>query len=281
MSSLLIGAAVTAACSVGCWLMRARQRGRLQTIQAIRSVTIEELQGLQQGVAKEIGAGAYTEAVKLQADIVCEQPLIAPFTEENCIAYQSRVVEVFEERVTTTDSEGKSTTTWQRQDQTISQEERRCPFMLQQGSHSIDVDPEGAEIGLVEILNRMEPGPLASRGNPLGIEGAASLATQLGSAFRSINSNTSQDQSFRLIGYRREESIFPASGSVFIVAEVSDFGGSLVLGQPQEKGLFLIRNEGEERLLNRLKSSIQLWTIGGVGFTTISIVVVVWKLLGN
>ena len=280
MSSLLIGAAVEAACSGGFGLMTGRQRGRLRKIQAIRSVTIEELQGLQQGVATEIGAGSYVEAVKLQADLICDQPLIAPFSDEPCIAYQNRIVEVYEERVTRTDSEGKSTTSWQRNERSISSEERRCGFYVQQGGHRISVDPEGAEIDLVEILNRMDPGQIAPEGNPAGSLSAATVALGLGAAVLSANLNTGQGESFRLIGYRREESIFPASGSVFIVAEVSDSGGSLTFRQPKDGGLFLIRNEGEERLLNRLKSSVKIWTIGFIGLALIAFLGVVLALLG-
>jgi hypothetical protein len=253
----------------------------LQAIQAIRSVTIEELQGLQQGVAKEIGAGAYTEAVKLQADLICEQPLSAPFSQELCIAYLSRVVEVFEERVTTTDSAGKSTTSWQRNERLISSEERRCGFSVQQGNLRLDVDPEGAEIDLVEILNRLDPGQLLP-GRPLaGGSGASAAALQLGSAALAGTLNRAGGPSFRLIGYRQEESIFPASGSVFVVAEVSDSAGSLSLRQPQEGGLFLIRHGGEERLLKRLKTSIQLWTISLVGLLVIAVGSLIWALLGH
>ena len=47
MSELLVWTAVAAACSAGCGFFTVRQRGRLQKIQANRSVTIEELHGLQ------------------------------------------------------------------------------------------------------------------------------------------------------------------------------------------------------------------------------------------
>jgi hypothetical protein len=281
MSSLLIGAAVAAACSVGCGLMRGRQRGRLQAIQAIRSVTVEELQELQQGVAKEIGAGSYKEVVKLQADLVCDQPLITPFSNEPCIAYQSRVVEIFEERVMTTDSQGKSTTSWQRNERLISSEECRCGFSVQQGNLLLDVDPEGAEIDLVEILNRLDSGQLVPGRPSAGWSGASASALQLGPAALAGNLNRAGGPSFRLIGYRQEESIFQASGSVFVVAEVSDSAGSLSLRQPQDGGLFLIRHGGEERLLKRLQTSIQLWTISLMALLVIAVVSLIWALLGH
>ena len=274
MSALLVSSAVAAACSIGCGFFTARQRGRLHKIQAIRSVTIEELHGLQQGVAKEIGAGAFAEAVKLQADLVCEQPLIAPFSEESCIAYQNTIVEIFEELVTTTNSEGKTTRSWQRRERNISNEERRCNFSLQQGSHRIAVDPDGAEIDMIEIINRMEPGQLMQPGRSAGIEGAAGVALQLASTM--LNSNAG----FRLIGYRRKESVFPASGTIFVVAEASDAGGSLHLHQPIKSGLFLIRNEGEERVLKSLRNSINLWTIGWIVFAVIALISLIYGFLG-
>jgi len=280
MSELLVLSAVAAACSVGCGFFTVRQRGRLRKIQAIRSVTIEELHGLQQEVAKEIGAGAYGEAVKLQADLVCEQPLIAPFSGEGCIAYQNTIVEVFEELVTSTDSEGKTTRSWQKRERSISSEERRCEFSLQQGSRRVAVDPDGADIDLIEIINRMEPGQFSPLGASAGIEGAAGVALQLASTLINSNAGRGQDQSFRLIGYRRQESIFPASGSVFVVAEASDSGGFLCLRQPLKSGLFLIRNKGEEGMLKSLRNSINLWTIGWVGFVVIALIVMICAVLG-
>jgi hypothetical protein len=47
MSELLVWIAVAAACFFGCGFFKARQRGRLHKIQAIRTVTIEKLPGLQ------------------------------------------------------------------------------------------------------------------------------------------------------------------------------------------------------------------------------------------
>ena len=280
MSELLVLSAVAAACSVGCGFFTVRQRGRLRKIQAIRSVTIEELHGLQQEVAKEIGAGAYGEAVKLEADLVCEQPLIAPFSGEGCIAYQNTIVEVFEELVTSTDSEGKTTRSWQKRERSISSEERRCAFSLQQGSRRVAVDPDGADIDLIEIINRMEPGQFSPLGASAGIEGAAGVALQLASTLINSNAGRGQDQSFRLIGYRRQESIFPASGSVFVVAEASDSGGLLRLRQPLKSGLFLIRNKGEEGMLKSLRNSINLWTIGWVGFVVIALIAMICAVLG-
>jgi len=280
MSGLLLWSAFATISSAGCGFFTARQRGRLRKSQSIRSVTIEELHGLQQGVAKEIGAGAYGEAVKLQADLVCEQPLIAPFSEESCIAYQNTIVEVFEELVTSTDSEGKTTRSWQRKERCISTEERRCDFSLQQGSLRIAVDPDGAEIDLIEIINRMDPGQFSPLGASAGIEGAAGVALQLASTLINSKAGRGQDQSFRLIGYRRQESIFPASGSVFVVAEASDSGGSLVLRQPLKSGLFLIRNEGEDRVLKSLRNSINFWTIGWVSFAVIALIMLICAMLG-
>jgi hypothetical protein len=83
-----------------------------------------------------------------------------------------------------------------------------------------------------------------------------------------------------LIGYRRQESIFPASGSVFVVAEASDSGGSLVLRQPLKSGLFLIRNEGEDRVLKSLRNSINLWTIGWVSCALIALITLICGVLG-
>ena len=238
------------------------------------------MHGLQQEVAKEIGAGAFGEVVKLQADLVCEQPLIAPFSGEGCIAYQNKIVEVFEELVTSTDSEEKTTRSWQRKDRCISNEERRCDFSVQQGSLRIAVDPDGADIDLVEIINRMEPGQLSPLGVSAGIEGAAGVALQLASTLINSKADRGQDQSFRLIGYRRQESIFPASGSVFVVAEASDSDGALRLRQPTKSGLFLIRNQGEEGVLKSLRNSINLWTIGWVSFAAVAIIVLICAMLG-
>jgi len=49
---------------------------------------------------------------------------------------------------------------------------------------------------------------------------------------------------------------------------------------PFRSGLFLIRNEGEERVLKSLRNSINLWTIGWLGFAVIALITLICGVLG-
>lgn len=282
MSGGVVVGLVSAGLAGGSFWAARRERGRLVALLSVRATTLAELQELQAQVAQEIGGGSFREKVKLQGTLLCEEPLQAPFSGEPCVAYESRIVELYEELVEQTDQEGKTSRSWQQSEHELSSESRRCRFQLVQGQLRATVDPEEAELEMQSVINRREPpdwqGSDADTGGGLAGILMASIAPMISSgSFGSINSLAVGTR--RRLGYRREESLFPASGELFLVAEASDASGSLILQRPHEKGLFVIRRSGEERLERQLRRWTRVWTWSAALLAVLAVVVLALALL--
>ncbi|MFM7675842.1 MAG: GIDE domain-containing protein [Synechococcus sp.] len=220
----------------------ARQQGRrLRILRAARSSSIAELEDLRAAVSADIGGGAFRELVKLEGDLVCEEPLQAPWSGLACVAFIDTVTHLYQERVEeqSTDSQGRTTTTsrWEQREQQVSRLERRCPFRLRQGERELPIDPERAELEFESVHSSLDSDAAAPGG-------------------------ALQRSQIRSLGLRREEEVFRSGGSIFVVAEASDAGGELRLRHPEGEGLFLVRREGEQRVLARTVQQRRGWWIG-------------------
>jgi len=264
-----------------------RQRRRLTHLLATRPTTLTELQGLQVDVAQEIGAGSFRERVKLQGTLLCEQPLTAPFSGEPCVAYSSSIVELYEELVEHTDQEGKRSRSWQHGEHVMSSEDRRCRFQLGQGQLKASVDPEGAELEMQSVFSRTEPADWTGLPGGVGFGGAEGLAGTLmasaalvGSVLGASSQGSLAPGTRRRLGFRRDESIFPAHGDLFLVAEVSDASGTLCLQKPSGEGLFMIRRGGEEQLQQQLRRWARIWSWAAAVLAVVAVLAVLSALFG-
>ena len=233
-AQLLIPALLGAG-AIGAGLARRHQARKLARLLDARSSSVAELLELQATVAEQLDAGAFRERVKLSGEIVCAEPLTAPWGGERCVAFSNTttaLMEVREER-TSTDSAGNRTTEmrWERREETLSQLERRCPFALRQGELSLPVDPEGAELEQETVFNQVDPPTTANTGL------------------------------YRQLGTRRVETILRAGGMVLVVAECSDASGQLQLQAPQDGGLFVVRRGSEMEFTGAIRRWQRLWMV--------------------
>lgn len=231
----LLVPALLGAGAIGADQARRHQTRKLARLLGARSSSVAELLELQATVAEQLGAGAFREQVKLAGEIVCSEPLTAPWSGELCVVFRqttTALMEVREER-TSTDSEGKSRTevSWERRDETLSQLERRCRFSLRQENLSLAVEPEGAELECETVFNQVDPPTTATTGL------------------------------YRPLGMRRVETILRASGTAFVVAECSDASGKLQLQAPHDGGLFVVRRGSEVELSEALRRWRRIWTV--------------------
>jgi len=266
-TELLIVGLLSAGGAIGCGLARRHQAGRLGGLLEARGTSLEELQGLQAAVAAELGAGAFREQVKLSAEIVCAEPLRAPWSDEPCVAFVDTETELVEEYVetTSTDADGRSRRegSWQRCDQTLSQLERRCSFDLRQGGCSLPVNPEGAELELESVVDTTDR---SGSDGDLGVgRGLADL----------VGGSTGR----RSLGVRREEWILRAGGSVFVVAECSDAAGVLQLQAPGAGGLFVLRRGSEEQYSRSLRRWRRIWTLSTWGLVALTLLLLLLSVL--
>jgi hypothetical protein len=241
--------AVLGAGAVATGLARRHQARRLATLLDARSSSVAELRDLQATVAEQLGTGSFRERVKLSGEIVCDEPLTAPWSGEPCVAFTNTttaLVEVREERAST-DSAGNTTTeaSWERREETLQQLERRCCFELQQGGHSLPLDPEGAELELETVFAQVDPPTTANTGL------------------------------YRQLGTRRVESLLRAGGTVMVVAECSDASGNLQLQAPEGRGLFVVRRGTEDDFSRSIRRWRRIWTWSTWGLSAATVLALV------
>lgn len=233
--SLLIVPALLGAGAIGTGLARRHQAKKLAHLLDARSSSVAELLDLQATVAAQMGAGSFRERVKLSGEIVCDEPLTAPWSGEPCVAFTNTttaLLEVREER-TSTDSEGNNRTSvsWERREETVESLERRCSFSLRHGNQRLKLDPTGAELELETVFSDLEPATAPSTYNT------------------------------RPLGTRREEAILRPTGMVFVVAECSDSDGAPQLQAPKEAGLFVVRRGSEESFSSGIRRWRRIWMV--------------------
>ena len=238
--------------AIGTALARRHQGRKLAHLLEARSSGVAELLDLQRSVAEQMGAGSFVERIKLSGEIVCDQPLVAPWSGEPCVAFTDTSTAMLEvrEETTSTDSEGNRRTEvrWQRRDQTLNRLERRCSFSLREGNQQLPIQPEAAELELENVFSQVDP------------------------------PTTDNTFNTRQLGIRREEAILRAGGMAFVVAECSDTSGQLQLQAPQNGGLFVVRRGSEADLSSAIRRWRRIWMVSTWVLTAAAVVVLATRL---
>jgi hypothetical protein len=198
------------------------QKNKSFSLKSARSVTVAELQHMAKEIAGEIGGGNWRDYVKIWGKIQVDPPLVSELKQEPCVYYSMSVTREYEETVTEKDSEGKTVRRTNRGSETVAQNKQSIPFQLQDSTGSITVDPEGAGIETVKVLDEFKPGHESG--------GMISFGR-----FSRTLSMTSPGQR-KTLGYRYCESLLPTGREVLVVGMISDDTGTLRLSQPIESG---------------------------------------------
>lgn len=221
---------------------------KLVSLHQARPASIAELNHLASEIALEMDAGSWRDYVKLRGTIQCDQPLISELKQMPCVHYHMTVVREYEEQVTERDSDDNVITKTQRGSETLSQNCQSVPFLLQDDTGEIWVEPEGAQIETVRVLDEFSP------------EQPSGGQLSLGGFSLSLSVDTGR----QTIGYRYQESVLPVQRQVFVVAQVSDFNQSLVLENPTTKRQrFVISLKSEEALAQSTQTSV-IYTFCGM-----------------
>ncbi|MEY4359369.1 MAG: hypothetical protein RLZZ631_855 [Cyanobacteriota bacterium] len=238
--------------AIGTALARRHQAHKLAHLLEARSSGVAELLDLQRSVAEQMGAGSFVERVKLSGEIVCGQPLVAPWSGEPCVAFTDTTTAMLEvrEETTSTDGEGNRRTEvrWERRDQTLNHLERRCSFNLRQGNQQLPIQPEAAELELENVFSQVDP------------------------------PTTDNTFNTRQLGIRREEAILRAGGMAFVVAECSDASGQLQLQAPQNGGLFVVRRGSEAEFSGAIRRWRRIWMVSTWVLSAAAVVVLATRL---
>jgi hypothetical protein len=207
------------------------------SIKSANSTNVKELESTAHSITQEIGGGSWRDYVKVWGKISASQPLISELKNEPCVYYTMTVKREYEETIQKQDSEGKWVQETKRSSDVVSSNQRKIPFILEDQTGTISVNPEGAEIETVKVLDQFVSGE--ARGQMISF-GGFSLA--LGSS----NNNSQR----RTLGYHYTEHILPIEHNILVVGEVSDETGNLMLTKPLEAGKRFIISLKTEQSLN-------------------------------
>jgi hypothetical protein len=107
-------------------------------------------------VADSVGADALAQPCEIAGSIECSTPLTAPISKNPCVAYSYTETREYEERVTSTDSNGKQATTVERRSEQLKSDDRRVNFYVRDATGRTLVLPEGAELDLADSGSRFD-----------------------------------------------------------------------------------------------------------------------------
>ncbi|HEY9887913.1 MAG TPA: E3 ubiquitin ligase family protein [Candidatus Obscuribacterales bacterium] len=233
-------------CAVGVILffVQRQQHRHARSLKLARTATVAELQSLAREIAGEIGGGSWRDYVKLTGIVRCDRPLQSELKQEACVHYEMRVSREYEEKVTRRDSDGNTRRETQRGSEVVAQNQRSLTFWLEDQTGQSEVNPDGAKIATVKILDEFQA------------EQGVDHQVSYGKFSRTVK-RAGGDR--RTLGYRYHEAILPVDQRVLVVGMISDSSGSLLVQKPlQPEQRFIISLKDDEALTKSADSSAKV-----------------------
>jgi hypothetical protein len=249
MTMIIIGIVLL---GVGVLLLYGRRRAQdaLLEIKATKTTTAKELGELQQSIAAEIGPGGLAQITELKGDARCDSPLTSQLAGETCVWYRMTVQERYEEHYTETDSQGRTQQKTRTGTTTVSDNTQAVPFLLDDGTGSVKIEPAGASLEGRQVVDRYEPYQTGGMGFQMG---SFSFSFGMPSSGR------------RILGYQFQEHVIPVGAHLYVLGEAVDKDGVLRIQKPQEKGKpYIISTKSEEEITRGKESSILWFLIGSL-----------------
>ncbi|NET39988.1 MAG: hypothetical protein F6K19_49895 [Cyanothece sp. SIO1E1] len=225
--------------------------GELKTITATETSTVAELKEVIEAITSCLGnADIFRQQVEVKGLIHCSEPMIAELSAKPCVYARSLYEEKFEETYT---YEGKTKTRQDSQDSVVLAD-NTCSviFQLEDDTGSITINPVGANVEAIEVVNRYE-----------------------------ANKNAEKLGNKRSLGHQYNEWILPVGQRIYVLGEISISNDHVVIEKPlQEAYPFLITHRLEDQIVGakRVKARRHLidsiiYLIVGVLITFVSMVV--------
>lgn len=269
MGLVIIGIILIIVGGVLVWFKKSEEE-KVGVIAGTETSTAQSLKEQQKAIASEIGGGSFRERVELKGKIECDSPLTADMTKQQCVYFKNEVIREYEEEYTETDDKGNRHRRTRKGSDTVSSLEQSTPFHLVDATGKIRIEPEGAEIDLIQVKDAFQPASAVNMGG-----GSISWG-----GFRfSVGSNWSMGEGRRTLGYRFREHVFPLNRNVYLLGEVADEGSELVVRKPVKEGRFFISYKSEEEILAEAAKNIKLYYYGSMACFAIGAVMAVAGLL--
>ncbi|MEM6437554.1 MAG: E3 ubiquitin ligase family protein [Cyanobacteria bacterium P01_D01_bin.115] len=235
------------------FFVQRNQKSRLFSIKSARKVQAAELHTTAQAIADEIGGGNWRDYVKVWGEVKVKDPLISELKQTPCVHYAMTVKRVYEKTVTEKDSDGRTTTKTERASDTLSSNKQSVPFYVKDSSGEVLVEPDGAAMETVKVLDEFRP-----------VEDARGGMLQFGNFSFSLGDNSfGTGGGSRTLGYQYTESILPLGRNILVVGSASDDTGIMTLCKPTSGDKkYIISLKSDEALAASTEKGAQGATLG-------------------
>ena len=204
--------------------------------------------------------GGFDRIVRVKGTTDAPKPLKAPESETLCVGYRKTVVEVYQVERVERDALGRRHLTRERHSDEVVREEKFAELRLRDSTGTIPVDPAGAELEFVTVVDRFEPAQEKLASQPDGTDLVTMpLGVDLGS---------------RQIGQRHTEEVIPLGRMVHVIGEATDSSGTLEIRKPKHRlSPFLISLKSNQHLWGSAPRTVT-WTpvamaLGGLGMALV------------
>ena len=233
------------------WFLRFQRDQVGQELLKIRSTdtsTVTELKQLQAAIEAEIGGGSFQQVVELKGAIEAKNPLTSELGEEECVYYRTNIEEEYERTYYETDDEGQRVKKTSQETRKLAGNETSIRFQLEDATGKIVVNPNQANIEALQTIDHYEP-----------YGGGKKVR------YRNFKLDHSPKQSgdHRILGYRFQEWVLRVGTPIYLLGEVDDREGQLIVENPKEtEQPFLITYKTEAELIEGKKGAQAAFQIG-------------------
>lgn len=240
-------------------------RKKLALMANTETSTVEFLETLSKSMSDGVGDGSLRYFTEVRGKIRCEDPLVSELAETDCVYYSMKVEREYEETYFEEDSEGRREEKTRSARNTVAQNTRSVPFMLEDATGKIKIITEDAEIIAEEVYSRFEPSENMD----------SDFSRNVWIKADDHYDHESPDR--RTIGYHYVEEALETGREVYIIGEASDKDGTLCMVSPTEKNKrFIISSKGEEALMEEGRSAM-VWSMVGslaCGLTGVVLIII-------
>lgn len=226
-------------------------RADIRAIRGTETSKIADLRAMGATIAQEMGRnGTWREQVEVKGLVMSNRPLTAELSKIPCVYCHTLVKEEYERTEYETDDDGDTHVREVKGTKIISDRQNRTSFYLEDETDKIFINPEGAEIDALTIVNEFE------------------------SCYRE------RSRDYRIFGYQRTEKIVELESEVYVLGEVKEIDGRLQIGASKDRQTrFMISYRSEEELVEQKQRQGRYKLLWGIGLFAVGCLMVIYALL--
>ncbi|MFN0070027.1 MAG: E3 ubiquitin ligase family protein [Chloroflexota bacterium] len=201
------------------------------------------------------------EPAEVRGTLRCESPLTSEFAGEPCAYFSTQLTREYEEQER--DSDGR--TRWNRKSESIASSTQRVGFTVEDETGAVRVDPEGADIDALQVVNRFE------QDHAGGITiGGVSIDLGLGTV-----------SGRRILGYRSTEHVLRLDSPVYVIGVVNEEKDIASAPAGMKDRPFIISYRSEEALKSAWQDSARWLRRGSMACCAIGVLLLlsaaIWR----